>query len=60
MDVKTTFLHGKLDEEIFMSQPEAFVTVGKENYVCFLQRSLYGLKQLPRQWYKWFDEFIVS
>ena len=52
MDVKTAFLHGDLDKEINMQQPEGFVVPGKEHMVCKLTRSLYGLKQAPRQWYK--------
>ena len=52
MDVKTSFLHGDLDKEIYMDQPEGFQVKGKEDYVCRLQKSLYGLKQAPRQWYK--------
>ena len=58
LDVKTTFLYDELDEEIFMSQPMGFKTVGKKNIVCKLKKSLYGLKQLPRQWYEHFDSFI--
>uniref|UniRef100_A0A2N9I8X0 Integrase catalytic domain-containing protein n=1 Tax=Fagus sylvatica TaxID=28930 RepID=A0A2N9I8X0_FAGSY len=49
LDVKTTFLHGDLEEEIYMSQPDGFKVAGKENWVCKLKRSLYGLKQSPRQ-----------
>ncbi|GJZ06969.1 retrovirus-related pol polyprotein from transposon TNT 1-94 [Tanacetum coccineum] len=45
MDVKTAFLHGDLDKEIYMEQPEGFQVKGKEDYVCRLQKSLYGLKQ---------------
>ena len=59
MDVKTAFLHGNLEEEIYMTQPEGFKVAGKENMVCKLEKSLYGLKQSSRQWYKRFDEFML-
>lgn len=49
MDVKTTFLNGDLDEEIYMDQPEGFVEPGQESKVCKLTKSLYGLKQAPKQ-----------
>ena len=48
MDVKTAFLHGNLEEEIYMEQPEGFAEKGKEDLVCRLKKSLYGLKQTPR------------
>ena len=60
LDVKTAFLHGELEEEIYMLQPEGFAENGKENLVCRLNKSLYGLKQAPRCWYKRFDSFIVG
>ncbi|GJR12854.1 retrovirus-related pol polyprotein from transposon TNT 1-94 [Tanacetum coccineum] len=60
LDVKTAFLHGNLDEEIYMLQPEGFEQKGKENLVCRLNKSLYGLKQAPRCWYKRFDSFIIG
>lgn len=59
MDVKTAFLHGDLEEEIYMAQPDGFMVSGKEDMVCKLEKSLYGLKQSPRQWYKRFDKFML-
>ena len=59
LDVKTAFLHGDLKEEIYMTQPEGFKVAGKEKMVCKLEKSLYGLKQSPRQWYKRFDKFMI-
>jgi hypothetical protein len=47
IDVKTTFLNGDLEEEIYMDQPEGFVLSGNEHKVCKLLKSLYGLKQAP-------------
>ncbi len=56
--VKTTFLHGDLEEEIYMQQPQGYEVKGKEKLVCRLKKSLYGLKQAPRQWYLKFDKFM--
>ena len=60
LDEKTIFLHGDLEEEIYMQQPKGFEVKGKENLVCKLKKSLYGLKQAPRKWYKKFDSFMMS
>ncbi|KAG8485684.1 hypothetical protein CXB51_019017 [Gossypium anomalum] len=60
LDVKTAFLHGELEEDISMQQLEGFIVLEKEDYVCLLKKSLYGLKQSPRQWYKRFDSFMTS
>ncbi|KAG8482771.1 hypothetical protein CXB51_024179 [Gossypium anomalum] len=60
LDVKTAFLHGELEEDIYRQQPEGFTVSEKEDYVCLLKKSLYGLKQSPRQWYNRFDSFMTS
>ncbi|GJT33875.1 putative RNA-directed DNA polymerase [Tanacetum coccineum] len=58
MDVKTAFLNGYLDEDIYMVQPEGFIDPKHPRKVCKLQRSIYGLKQASRSWNKRFDEKI--
>ena len=60
LDVKTTFLHGRLEEDILMQQIEGFKVKKMKKIICRLKRSLYRLKQSPRKWYKRFNEFIVS
>ncbi|GJS68838.1 retrovirus-related pol polyprotein from transposon TNT 1-94 [Tanacetum coccineum] len=60
MDVKAAFLHGNLEEEIYMVQPEGFKVARKVNEVCKLYKWLYGLKQSPRQWNKRFDKFMME
>jgi hypothetical protein len=51
MDVKTAFLHGIIQEEIYVEQPLGFETYSRESHVCRLKKALYGLKQAPRAWY---------
>ncbi|KAK8983773.1 hypothetical protein V6N11_009559 [Hibiscus sabdariffa] len=58
MDVKTAFLNGKLEEDVYMTQPEGFVTPENIRKVCKLQRSIYGLKQASRSWNLRFNEAI--
>ena len=48
MDVETVFLNGNLEEDIYIQQPEGFVAGIKDNLVCKLQKSIYGLKQASR------------
>ncbi|GJR20920.1 retrovirus-related pol polyprotein from transposon TNT 1-94 [Tanacetum coccineum] len=60
MDVKTTFLIGDLEEEIYMNQPEGFIAPGQESKVCTLVKSLYGLKQAPKQWHQKFDHTMLE
>ena len=50
LNVTTAFLNGKLEEEMYMDQPEGFVEKGKEGLICQLRHSLYGLKQARRCW----------
>ena len=58
MDVKTAFLNGHLDEEIYMKQPEGFVGPDYPDHACKLKRALYGLKQSPRMWNQTIDDFM--
>jgi hypothetical protein len=60
MDVKTSFLYGDLEEEIYMKHPEGFVVKGKKELVCKIKKSMYGLKQSPRMWYQNFDIYILG
>jgi hypothetical protein len=58
MDVKTTFLNGKIEHEVFVEQPNGFVLHNKGTHVCKLRKALYGLKQAPRVWYDRIDGFL--
>ncbi|GJX73549.1 zinc finger, CCHC-type containing protein [Tanacetum coccineum] len=61
MDVKTTFLNGDLEEEIYMKQPGRYLLMTDMRHkVCKLIKSLYGLKQAPKQWHHKFDEVVLS
>jgi len=60
LDVKTAFLYGDLDEEIYMMQPEGFVIKGQEGKVYRLKKALYGLKQASLAWNKKADQSLKS
>ena len=52
IDVNTAFLYSNLDEVVYVEQLEGFEEPGKEDWVCLLNRALYGLKQSPRAWFQ--------
>jgi hypothetical protein len=58
MDIKTKFLNGKIEQEVFVEQPYGFVLHNKGTHVCKLRKALYGLKQGPRFWYYRIDGFL--
>jgi hypothetical protein len=51
MEVKSSFLNGELEEEVYIERPKGFQLSKNEDYVCMLKKALYGLKQAPRTWY---------
>jgi hypothetical protein len=60
MDVKSTFLNGFLEEEIYIEQPMSYEVKGHENKVLKLNKVLYGLKQTPRAWYSRIDGYFLK
>jgi hypothetical protein len=60
VDVKTAFLYGELDEELYMEQPEGFKIPGKEHLVLRLKRAIYGLRQAALQWWKALDKSMAK
>ena len=60
MDVKTRFLNGTIEEEVYIEQPQGFIVHGLDSHVCRLKKALYGLKQAPRVWYSRIDSYLQS
>ncbi|KAL8117754.1 hypothetical protein AgCh_015587 [Apium graveolens] len=60
LDVKSAFLNGDLEEEIYVDQPDGFVIKGQEGKIYKLKKALYGLKQAPRPWYTYIDNYFLE
>ena len=60
MDVKSAFLNGDLNEEVYVEQPPGFESVSFPNHVFKLKKALYGLKQAPRAWYETLSKFLIE
>jgi hypothetical protein len=60
MGVKTTFLNGVIEEEVYIEQPQGFEVKDRKTHVCKLKKSLYRLKQDPRAWYGTIDSVMMS
>ena len=60
MDVKTTFLHGVIKEEVYVEQPLGFKVQDGDTHVCRLKKALYGFKEAPRAWYERIDSYLMK
>ena len=60
MDVKTSFLNGVVEEEVYLEHPFGFETLDRDTHVCELKKSLYDLKQEPRTWYDRIYSFLIG
>jgi len=60
MDVKSSFLNGFIQEEVYVDQPPGFENSDKPNHVFKLKKALYGLKQAPRAWYERLSKFLLE
>ena len=59
MDVKSAFLNGFINEEVYVEQPPGFQSFNFPNHVFRLKKALYGLKQAPRAWYERLSKFLL-
>ncbi|GJR76257.1 copia protein [Tanacetum coccineum] len=60
MDVKSAFLNGFINEEVYVAQPPGFIDFAKPNHVYRLKKALYGLKQAPKAWYDRLKAFLIK
>lgn len=60
LDVKTAFLNGDIKEDIYMHQPEGYISKGEEDLVCKLNKSLYGLKQATKSWNDKINDVLIN
>jgi hypothetical protein len=58
MDFKSSFMNGDLEEEVYIEQPEGFLLLKNEDYVCILNKELYGLKEDPKSSYSILDKYL--
>jgi hypothetical protein len=59
MGVKTTFLNGAIEEEVYIEKPQGFEVHSRDTHVCRLKKDLYGLKKVPRDWYTKIDSYLT-
>lgn len=60
LDVKSAFLHGDLNEEVYVEQPPGYVIKEEEHKVYTLRKALYGLKKAPRAWYSRIEAYFMN